>query len=162
MNHELGLQTRPRSTRPHVHESDEPRSAIPVLIEVPTIHPQTRRPRRPSRTATQRIRENVYRHGSSHAERPRRRLRREFRVAGYTMVALLPLLLAVLLLRGAPTSLAASRTRGPVTAAVRPPAISLSVEPSTPAARTRSKPPVVFHGYLLPDDDFEDPAHAGG
>jgi hypothetical protein len=42
-----------------------------------------------------------------------------------------------------------------------PPSISITIEPAvlTPIAGAES--PVVFPGYLLPDDGCEEPAHAG-
>ena len=42
-----------------------------------------------------------------------------------------------------------------------PPVISISIEPATGVTGAEAEPPVVFPGYLLPDDDSEEPAHAG-
>lgn len=43
----------------------------------------------------------------------------------------------------------------------RPPSISMSIEPAVLAPVVEVEPPVVFPGYLLPDDDSEEPSHAG-
>jgi hypothetical protein len=48
-----------------------------------------------------------------------------------------------------------------LTTAIHPPVISISIEPVTGSACTEAEPPVVFPGYLLPDNDSEGPAHAG-
>jgi hypothetical protein len=42
-----------------------------------------------------------------------------------------------------------------------PPAISISIEPAALAPYAEAESPVVFPGYLLPDDGCEEPAHAG-
>lgn len=42
-----------------------------------------------------------------------------------------------------------------------PPTISISIEPAAPAPYANADSPVVFPGYLLPDDGCEEPAHAG-
>jgi hypothetical protein len=99
---------------------------------------------------------------------PRRRLRREIRLAGYALMMAAPLTLAALLLAGAPATDARSAdgsagSRSRITASIRPPAVFLSLEPAILAPATSSpESPVVLPGYLLPDDGFEEPAHAGG
>ncbi len=43
-----------------------------------------------------------------------------------------------------------------------PPLVSISIEPVALAPMAKAKHPVVFPGYLLPDDGLdEEPAHAG-
>jgi hypothetical protein len=41
------------------------------------------------------------------------------------------------------------------------PTISISIEPAALAPYADAESPVVFPGYLLPDDGREEPAHAG-
>jgi hypothetical protein len=47
---------------------------------------------------------------------------------------------------------------GPVSS---PAPVLLSIEPLGTTADSDSDPPVVFPGYLLPDDNHEEPAHEG-
>jgi len=42
-----------------------------------------------------------------------------------------------------------------------PPTISISIEPAALAPHVEAGSPVVFPGYLLPDDSSEERAHAG-
>ena len=125
-------------------------SAIPlVLIQVPTVR-AVRQARRPSVSAMARVR-------SQGLVRPRRRLRREVRLAGSVILMIAPLALAVARLfsaSGSPDDAPADF------AAVRPPAVWLSIE----APVTEPVGPVVLPGYVLPDDGSgsEEPAHAGG
>ena len=115
--------------------------------------------------------------------RRRRRLRREVRVAGYTVLALLPLVLALwswpATRRSANPGLMSSRSRtsrstamdcratgeaGIWTSAATPcpiPPVLLSVEPFGTSGDADGETPVVFPGYLLPDDNREEPAHEG-
>ena len=46
-------------------------------------------------------------------------------------------------------------------AAGPPPTIRISIEPVGLAPYADAESPVVFPGYLLPDDGCEEPAHAG-
>jgi hypothetical protein len=46
-------------------------------------------------------------------------------------------------------------------AASPPPTIRISIEPAALAPYADAESPVVFPGYLLPDDGCEEPAHAG-
>jgi hypothetical protein len=102
---------------------------------------------------------------------PRRRLRREVRLAGYLMICLLTLIWVprVLLFRseGSAVEARSGRTgagRGRAGTAFRTvpaPAISISIEPAGLAPYAGAESPVVFPGYLLPDDGCEEPAHAG-
>ncbi|MGE3819727.1 MAG: hypothetical protein AB7I30_09845 [Isosphaeraceae bacterium] len=152
MSRELGLHSQPWTFRPHfAHGAERAESAPPVLlIEVPAVAPLVRQARRPSRAATERVR--IW--GVMDPPRRRRRLRREVRLAGYALLALTSLSTAGILLQGGPdTSVPRSEN------AVRPPAISLSIEP---AAVLRPGGTVVLPGYLLPADVSEEPSHAGG
>ena len=148
------------------------RASTAILIQVPSVGPATRtrttrQARRPSSSALEWARV----HGTPRVKlAPRRRLRREIRLAGYALMMAAPLTLAALLLAGAPAADARSAdgSAGPrsrITASIRPPAVFLSLEPAIllPATSTSSpESPVVLPGYLLPDDGFEEPAHAGG
>jgi hypothetical protein len=51
--------------------------------------------------------------------------------------------------------------RPELTTALHPPVISISIEPVAGSSCSEAEPPVVFPGYLLPDNDSEGPAHAG-
>ncbi len=118
------------------------------------------------------------------ARRPRRRLRRQVRVAGYTLLGLLPLLLAwrhwtdaqsirhpgsrLLLLpshrsgREAPdggTEPRACNSASAVTTSPTP--VLLSIEPVGTAVDSDTETPVVFPGYLLPDYHHEEPVDEG-
>ncbi|MGO9810275.1 MAG: hypothetical protein ACLP53_05735 [Isosphaeraceae bacterium] len=117
--------------------------------------------------------------------RPRRRLRRQVRVAGYTLLGLLPLLLAwsrwtdaqsvrhpgsrLLLLpshrsgREAPDGGTDPEAWNSASAAVTtsPAPVLLSIEPVGTAVDSDTETPVVFPGYLLPDDHHEEPVHEG-
>jgi len=119
------------------------------------------------------------------ARRPTRRLRRQVRVAGYTLLGLLPLLLAwrhwtdaqsirhsgsrLLLLpshrsgREAPDGGTAPEAWNSASAAVTtsPAPVLLSIEPVGTAVDSDTETPVVFPGYLLPDDHHEEPVHEG-
>jgi hypothetical protein len=90
-------------------------------------------------------------------------------MAGYGMMAVIALTWVpqVLLGRGpAPASGAdqaiADRGSGCAAyAAAPPPAIRISIEPPGLAPCAGAGSPVIFPGYLLPDDGCEEPAHAG-
>ena len=124
---------------------------VPVLIRIPTL---------PG-------------HASGGAPRPagRRRLRREFRVAGCWLLALAPPALAcatwgghrpaLLLALNPPGRVAAGVPGGPA-ASPAVSTISLSLEPAVvgaPAPVGGSS--VVLTGQLLPVDPAEEPAHGG-
>jgi hypothetical protein len=149
----------------------------PVLILVPHVRPSpTRRANFAGATTTSPRLKGV--------RRPRRRLRRQVRVAGYTLIGLLPLLLAwshwtdAQPIRHPATrqpSLPAHRAGQEAperemdpgawvsASAVRtsPAPVSLSIEPAGTAVDSDTKTPVVFPGYLLPDDHHEEPVHEG-
>lgn len=93
-------------------------------------------------------------------------------MAGYTVLMASPLVLVSLLLWGGhPTiSMASARPSregacdaltGEVDGLLRPPVVSITIEPSTLAPYAEAEPPVVLPGYLLPDDGGEEPLHAG-
>jgi hypothetical protein len=90
-------------------------------------------------------------------------------MAGYGMMVMLSLawLPQVLLGRGPtitrqPVSDRASRGSDCAeSSAAPPPAISISIEPAGLAPYADAESPVVFPGYLLPDDGCEEKAHAG-
>jgi hypothetical protein len=139
----------PEPRTPHLH------SIVPVLIQVPVVpellHAEASGQRRP-RVARPGVR----------AHSPRRRLRREVRAAGLAILVAVPLTLACLRpLMSRPT--AEGESHPPVTAAdpLRPPAVSIFLEPSGLSPYVDVNPPVVLPGYLLPDDGSEEPAHAG-
>ncbi len=124
----------------------------PVLIQLPNSR-KMRQARRPSAMAAARIRANG-------GVPPRRRLRREIRLAGSVLLMVAPMLLATLLLSAGNPSTEIDATAD--LASVRPPAISLSIE----AAGSETGSRVSLPGYLLPDDGAgtgsEEPDHAGG
>jgi hypothetical protein len=101
--------------------------------------------------------------------KPRRRLRREVRVVGYGVLFIGTLAWISPVLRGTlPVFLTQSdrvqASRGVLdTSRVlgARPTISISIEPAALAPYAEADSPVVFPGYLLPDDGGEEPAHAG-
>ena len=93
-------------------------------------------------------------------------------MAGYTIMMITPLTLASALLMGgrsggslvppspgAAESAAVGRERPGLASA--PPIISISLEPAALTPYAEVEPQVVLPGYLLPDDESEEPAHAG-
>jgi hypothetical protein len=163
MSREPGLQTWPASA-PAAFEGEadlDAISAVPVLIRVPQAR-RVRPARRPSARASARARQSAYA-GPHHRPGPRRRLRREVRMAGYLLMTTGPLTLAAVLLAGS-GELPGAPAGAPrsVSAAARRPSISLSIEPSSLSPVAQPEPPVVLPGYVLPDDPVEEPSHAGG
>ncbi len=149
----------------------------PVLILVP--HVVSSAPRRTNldsfRTRSPRPR-TIY--------RPRRRLRRQFRVAVYAVAGLLPLLLAwsqctdaysirhtaipLLSIPAQRSTEKASRSEKDAgawlsgsAARTSPTSVLLSIEPAGAAVDSDEETAVVFPGYLLPDDHHEEPVHEG-
>jgi hypothetical protein len=61
-----------------------------------------------------------------------------------------------------PNTAPADSARSRITAALRPPTVSLTIEPMNLMPTVETEQPVVLPGYLLPDDGAEEPAHAGG
>jgi hypothetical protein len=106
-------------------------------------------------------------------------LRREVRLAGCTLLAVLPIVILLSqqsFVRGAvwqspwallsaaqavqsdPTAVGVSQEGS--SAAVCPTLpVVLSIEPVGTRVESNTKTPVVFHGYLLPDDNREEPVH---
>jgi hypothetical protein len=150
--------------------------SLAVLIEVPEVKDDRLRP----------VRTRVAGHLESRrprAGRPKRRLRREVRVAGCALLTLAPLLSACTLgWSSRPTRIlacaitdATARDRGPGDSALPRvqasgpgvPSIGssgvvvLSIEPAVYAPGTGTEVPVIFPGYVLPDDNLEGPAHEG-
>lgn len=117
--------------------------------------------------------------GSSPVRRPKRRLRREVRLAGCTLLALLPIVILCSQQRflssmtcqspwaflfseqAVPNDApAALMTQDGASSAVCPTLpVVLSIEPVGTRVEPEAKTPVVFHGYLLPDDNREEPVH---
>jgi hypothetical protein len=152
--------------------------SIALLISVPRVAAPRVRPE-----GTMRLR--PIGRGRSPARPGRRRLRREVRLAGWALLSLVPLLGAGTLDWGSlrsrvlalPVSiaLATNRDRAEVAAAIAPelpagepvsptnapPVVVLSIEPALGAPVSDAEIPVVFPGYLLPDDSLEEPAHEG-
>jgi hypothetical protein len=149
----------------------------PVLILVPHVRPSSTHCSSfaGSTAASPRL---------SGVRRPRRRLRRQVRVAGYTLLGLLPLLLAWNHWTDAQAiQHPGSRLPSPPshrfggeapdggtepgawnsasTATTSPTPVSLSIEPVGTAVDSDTETPVVFPGYLLPDDHHEEPVHEG-
>ncbi len=133
-----GLPAKLRTT------SDVARPMMPILIQVPALSRSSRRPGR--------------------CRVSRRRLRREVRYAGLTMMSLMPMAMLFLMLGGArpadrpmvvAAALGVNDLGGGVPASS--PRVTLLFEPSAPA----ESHPVIFPGYLLPVDGPEDPVHAG-
>jgi hypothetical protein len=168
MIHTQGLHSRLRPALPSCHDVDAPAHSssglrTPLLIQVPAVRPVTRRARRPSASATARVRASSLPYARI---QPRRRLRREVRVAGSALLVVVTLALAAILLGRAPGKPVAREDSGraPIATALRPPTVSISIEPTfqVPVALPEPEPPVVLPGYLLPDDGVEEPGHAGG
>jgi hypothetical protein len=136
----IELSDRSRST------SDVERPDMPILIQVPALTASSRRMSRPGPR--------------------RRRLRREVRVAGLTMMSMLPLTLLFLTLGGARpsdrTAMAVVDRLPTATSGAEVIAdVVLTFETERPGQAPNATVPVVFPGYLLPVDGFEEPAHAG-
>jgi hypothetical protein len=118
-------------------------SAVPVLIQIPNLGP-SRVPQRRAR---------------------RRRLRREVRVAGYLLLAILPITIAFASMGGYRLSpLAASSLALPseseASTSREVPAVSLSLEPISSVSRD-FECPVFLPGTLLPADSTEEGGDGG-
>lgn len=130
--------------------------ALPVLIQVPALRPARRGPRparRPSEFATARVRANMTAHGRV---RPRRRLRKGVKVAVTGLLAAAAFACAAWTLGSGGASV-----QGAPVGLIPPPSISLTVEGARGTA-SESEATVLLQGYVLPDDGFEEPDHAGG
>ncbi|MGC8642157.1 MAG: hypothetical protein ACP5XB_20020 [Isosphaeraceae bacterium] len=133
------------------------------LIQVPRVVPPPRsrlraEPPWPGLPRTQTVRKT------------RRRLRREFRLAVVTMFVLLPVPLALAVTHwpaaasNRPTSsrmLAIPAPGGNAALGAFHAPVWLSVEPAGAAVDGQTETPVVFPGYLLPDDSHEESTHEG-
>jgi hypothetical protein len=157
MNNEQGLQACPESSS--LPTMDRP--VVPILIQVPAL-PALMAPS-PSPRPNLRVRPRT----SLRPQKRRRRLRREVRAAAYATMLMAPLMFAPLGFRAGRTFSATgpepalSAEAADLVSTRNPPVISISIEPAVGGACTEAEPPVVFPGYLLPDDDTEGTVHAG-
>ncbi len=127
----LELAGRPRVT------SDVARPIVPILIQVPNLKAPARRSG-PAR---------------------RRRLRKEVRYAGLTMMSVLPVGFLLLILGGAqPVERPA---RGSVAREAEAPRVAVASVALVDTPVVSAPAPVVFRDYLLPVDGPEEPDHAG-
>lgn len=146
------------NTTPRPSRIDRPRSSsLAVLIEVPAVTAAHRSSRRIDPAAVGR-RSPVGRPGTARsraAAHPRRRLRHEIRLTARVFLGLA-------IVAGAGTLFGMARP-GPA-ASTRPavPRVAISREPAIAPPAVDLTTPVVFPGYLLPDDAMEAPAHEGG
>jgi hypothetical protein len=134
--------------------SDVARPVMPILIQVPALRAPLQRTR-PVRTR-------------------RRRLRKEVRVAGLTMMSVLPVGLLLLALGGAqpvepPTPQKAASAQQKASNVIRrdaanPPLLAIAapaVEAPAPCPSATACVSVVFRGYLLPAEGPEEPEYEG-
>ena len=125
--------------------SDVAGPIVPILIQVPSLRGHARR---------------------SSPVRRRRRLRKEVRYAGLTMMSVLPVGFLLLALGGAQPIERPARAASPVTTpapreAEAPRIASAAAWDESPVASATAVP-VVFRDYLLPVDGPEEPElHAG-
>ena len=154
--------------------------ALAVLIEIPAINPL------PVARAHRSIPRGV-RNAGGRRRYSRRRLRREFSLAGCALIALVPLVSACTLgWSNRPERIVACAIPDPLQSQGatdrdgffenRPPAresregqseiassgaVVLSIEPAAVAPGSAAENPVIFPGYVLPDDSREDSLHEG-
>jgi hypothetical protein len=131
--------------------TDVARPNMPILIQVPSLRAPDRRRPGPARR--------------------RRRLRKEVRFAGLTMMSVLPAGLLLLALGGAHPAERPLRASTPAVVALADasaaPALPMPVPgasdeiPQAEAPAAVATDAVVFHDYLLPVDGPEEPDHAG-
>jgi hypothetical protein len=145
-----------------------------VLIEVPAV--RSRRMRRVTPVLSARLTRR------NHQARRRRRLRREVRLMGCALLALAPLVSAGTMAWSGKTSRVvacsisdpasdgdpsgshdgrASTSGRPRAAVGSPGVVLLSIEPAVVSPGSDADVPVVFPGYVLPDDSHEDKTHEG-
>jgi hypothetical protein len=166
--------------RPSIRSDRDPSRSLVSLIEVPEV--------KVSRTRHLRPHAHARVSGNRHSGRPyspgrKRRLRREIRIAGCALLVLAPLFSACTLgwstgpVRVLACSINEARAadRDPTLTAngselpARPeiPAVDsrgvvvLSIEPAAMSPATDSDVPVIFPGYVLPDDSLEGSTHEG-
>ena len=138
------------------HDREDARVATPAFANHVTIESQplrtARTARSPSARATARIREqrSLY-----FRVKPRRRLRREFRLLAYALKLAAPLMLGVAHFRGVYSERSVEKSSSATINVVRPPAVSLMFEGTTTE-------PVVLPGYVLPYDGIEESSHHAG
>lgn len=102
------------------------------------------------------------------SRKPRRRLRKEIRVAAYACLAVLPFVVAAGVWSVHSTARRAGAAEiertSPDSVAQAPahPQVWLSLEPIGASLDAEPEPPVVFPGYLLPADRREELSHEGG
>jgi hypothetical protein len=173
------IRTDALPTRPRVRAERSVPSSLSVLIEVPEV----------KASGLMRGRRRVLdrQHDWRPSSRPpRRRLRREVRVAGCALLAFLPLVSVCTLgwqsrssqLLAASVSDATARPHVQHAAQDRrdrarlanslvveqiglPSEVVLSIEPAVVAPESDTEVPVVLPGYVLPDDSLEESSHAG-
>lgn len=149
------------NTTPRPSRTDRPRSSsLAILIEVPSVSAPRRSSRRFDAAAIARP-SPAYRPGSARARAAtptRRRLKREVRLAARVFLVLAIVAGSGTLLGMArPGSATSTRDRSP-----RIPRVAISTEPAIAAPTVDLTRPVIFPGYLLPDDALEAPDHEGG
>jgi hypothetical protein len=146
----------------------------PLLIQVPF----TRHGRRPRDLGQHRVHRRQPRLAGG--RQPKRRLRREVRMTGFAILALscvtatwnhwrspgkqlwfAPTSLSTLAHPARPGSAAGTDLAETSQTATHLLPILLSIEPVGTSAEADVEAPVVFPGYLLPDDNREEPAHGG-
>jgi hypothetical protein len=158
-------------------ERTPPRSLV-VMIEVPELKTRPIKQIRRSATPHMRI-------VGRQAARPRRRLRREVRLASCALLALVPILSACTLgWSNRPDRIVACSISDPLPkssdhdeladsprasreneraqpASTSTGVVVLSIEPAIVVPGTATEAAVVFPGYVLPDDSREDSLHEG-
>jgi hypothetical protein len=164
-------------TMPSIRSDRGAARSLASLIEVPEVKRSSTRRTRP------RIGRDWQRRRPSSATRPKRRLRREVRVGGCVLLALVPLFAACTLgWSGRPARVLAcsiaeatapdqgfdgsALPRDRSNRSAEPPngspgVVVLSIEPAVLAPGTDAEFPVVFPGYVLPDDSLEGSTHEG-
>jgi hypothetical protein len=159
---------------PSVRRQRQADRSLAVLIEVPTVTPRRLR----SRPRSKAVAGNTGLHDSARpfARRSKRRLRREVRLAGCALLLMAPLVSACgvswsgrgdgVFRERLGDSMGHDSTLDPGAASERqngaPRVMVLAIEPAAVIdGEAAGVVPVVFPGYLLPDDTFEDVAHEG-
>ncbi len=149
------------TTMPRPSRIDRPRpSSLAILIEVPAVSASRHSSRRFDAAAIARP-ARAYRPGAGRARAAtptRRRLRREVHLAARVFLVLAIVVGGGTLLGMAgPGSATSTRDAGPSI-----PRVAISTEPAIAAPTADLTKPVIFTGYLLPDDALEAPDHEGG
>jgi hypothetical protein len=174
------IRTDALPTRPRVRAERSVSSSLSVLIEVPEV--KASGPSRGRRRVMDR--QHDWRPSS---RSPRRRLRREVRVASGALLLFVPLICVCALGWQSLSSQLLATTIVDATARPRiervayqdrthrawpvnspaaeptevPSAVVLSIEPAVVAPESGSEIPVILPGYVLPDDSLEESSHAG-